>query len=137
MATQYGERYFRQYSHAGDAPYRRDDPVWMSFFGELARQIVAELKPRTVLDAGCAMGLLVEALRDRGVEAWGIDISTYALDQVRPDIGAFCRATPVTAELAREYDLITCIEVLEHLPPDEADRAVSNFARHTDVVLLS
>src|SRR2546423_15493515 len=75
MATQYGERYFRQYSHEGDTPYRRDDPVWTGFFGEMARQIIAQLKPRTVLDAGCAMGLLVEVLRDRGVEAWGIDFS--------------------------------------------------------------
>lgn len=31
------------------------------------------------LDIGCACGILVKALRDRGAEAWGIEVSDYAL----------------------------------------------------------
>ena len=60
----------------------------MEFFGTIADQVVAEIKPRRVLDVGCAKGFLVEALRDRGVEAFGIDVSEYAIGEVRPDIRA-------------------------------------------------
>jgi glycosyltransferase involved in cell wall biosynthesis len=133
----YGEAYYRHYSHNADTPYRRDDPAWQGFFGEIARQIVLQLNPRTAFDAGCALGMLVEALRDQGVEASGVDISEYAITQVRADLRAYCRVGSITDELDREYDLITCIEILEHLNPDEADRAVANFARHTRTVLLS
>ena len=36
------------------------------------------------------MGMLVEALIDRGVEAWGVDISDYAISCVRRDIARYC-----------------------------------------------
>jgi hypothetical protein len=95
------------------------------------------MQPQTVLDAGCAMGFLVEALRARGVEAWGIDISEYAIGQVHESTKPFCSVGSVTAPLPRRYDLITCIEVLEHLPQADAEAAVANFCAHTDDVLFS
>ena len=64
---------------------------WLEFFGGIAEQIVARSRPSTVLDAGCAMGMVVEALRDRGVEAFGVDLSEYAIENVRPDVRPFCR----------------------------------------------
>ncbi len=118
------------------APYERSQH-WLTFFGNIAEQIVRELHPASVLDAGCAMGFLVEALRDRGVEAFGIDVSTYAIERVREDIRAFCTVDSVTTPLTRQYDLIVCIEVLEHLTPAEAEQAIANFCAHTDRVLFS
>jgi SAM-dependent methyltransferase len=116
--------------------YRRDER-WLNFFGTIADRIVRDFGPQTVLDAGCAMGFLVEALRDRGVEAYGIDISEYALAQVREDIRPYCRKASVTAALKRKYDLIVCIETLEHLPKRDAEHAVQNFCAHTGDVLFS
>ena len=43
-------------------PYGRD-AVWMALFDRIADGIVAALRPGRTLDAGCAWGLLVEALR--------------------------------------------------------------------------
>ena len=87
-----------------------------AFFGGVADRIVQDLAPRSVLDAGCALGLLVESLRDRNVEAYGVDISEYAISQVRSDIAAFTWQGSITDPLPRRYDLIVSIEVLEHLP---------------------
>src|SRR6185295_9899009 len=72
----YDSFYYAHY--CGERAYRRD-PSWLAFFGGIAEQIVARIAPATVLDAGCAMGMVVEALRDRGVEAYGVDISEYAI----------------------------------------------------------
>ena len=68
----YGAYY---YERCLGEPCRRDNPTWARFFGRIADVLVAELRPATVLDLGCGFGFLVEALRDRGVQAWGIDIS--------------------------------------------------------------
>ncbi|MBV8718720.1 MAG: glycosyltransferase [Chloroflexi bacterium] len=133
----YDEAYYRHYSHDADSPYSRKQAEWVGFFGEMARCIVRDLQPQSVLDAGCALGMLVEALRKLGVDAWGVDVSTYAIGQVPQDVRQFCSVASVTDDLNRDYDLVTCIEVLEHLRPHDADQAVANFASHTHTVLLS
>jgi hypothetical protein len=83
------------------------------------------------------MGFLVEALRQRGVEAWGVDISEYAISHVSPDIRPYCWQGSVTEPFPRNYDLIVSIEVLEHLSPQQAEQAVENFCRHSDDILFS
>ena len=126
----------RYYAQSCGRPYGRD-PEWLRFFGTIADRIVADIAPRRVLDAGCAMGLLVEALRERGVEAFGIDISEYAIGQVQPSVREFCRTGSIAAELADTYDLVVCIEVVEHMPAADADAAIANICRHTGDVLFS
>jgi len=82
-----------------------------------------------VLDAGCAIGFLVEALRERGVDARGFDISEYAISQVPEHLQPYCTLGSITDEIDGRYDLITCIEVLEHLrlrPSALASRTCSN-----------
>ena len=71
----YDEDYYKYYDQQG---YSRS-AEWLEFFGLIADLIVEKLNPKTALDAGCAYGLLVESLRDRGVEAFGIDVSSYAI----------------------------------------------------------
>ncbi len=45
------------YENEFDPPYRRDE-YWLDLFESMAKVIVREIKPGTVLDAGCAMGFL-------------------------------------------------------------------------------
>jgi GT2 family glycosyltransferase/SAM-dependent methyltransferase len=125
------------YAQGCGEPYERND-TWLTVFDLIADRIVKELHPRTVLDAGCAMGFLVEKLRQRGVDAWGIDISEYALSQVTAEIQPFCQWGSILEPFPHpRYDLIVCLEVLEHLPPEQALQAVQNLTGHTDLVLLS
>lgn len=124
------------YAHGCGVPYRRDEG-WLAQFGRIADAIVRELRPQTVLDVGCAIGLLVETLRRRGVEAYGIDLSEYAIEQVHPSVQEYCKVGGATESLDLHYDLITCIEVLEHMPADQAQPAVANMCAHADGVLFS
>ncbi len=118
------------------APYRRDE-AWLGFFGGVAERIVAEIGPGTALDAGCALGLLVEQLRARGVDAEGVDISEFAVASAHESVREHVRVGSVAAPFGRRYDLIVCIEVLEHMPKAEAEAAVANFCAHSDDVLFS
>ena len=135
----YDRHYFAHYCDAtktGKLAYERSE-FWLGFFGSIADHIASDIKPRTVLDAGCAMGMLVEALRDRGVDAYGIDISEYAISQVRSDIMQYCRTGSITEALDKRYDLIVSIEVLEHLSTEDAIRAVANLCSATSDFLFS
>jgi 2-polyprenyl-3-methyl-5-hydroxy-6-metoxy-1,4-benzoquinol methylase len=130
--------YDRDYYETGfRIPYRRDVPHWLQFFDQVALGIIGEFNPQTVLDCGCAHGFLVERLRERGVDAWGIDISEYAISQAHPSIAQFVGVMDVTQLPDRRFDVITCIEVLEHLTPGNGWRAVEAMTRNTDVILFS
>lgn len=128
------------YAHSCGRPYARDEE-WLRFFGTIADRIVSDIvvgdRPARVLDAGCALGLLVEALRTRGVAADGLDISEYAIGQVQGPARGHCRVASLTDDLPERYDLIVCIEVLEHMPAAAAHAALLNICRHTDDVLFS
>src|SRR5690349_2186904 len=130
----FDEEYYRV--GCGPLPYDRT-PHWVDFFGRIADEVIRSLKPRRVLDAGCAMGLLVEAFWDRGVEAMGIDISPYAISRVRRDMRPYCRVGSLTDPIDGSFDLITCIEVMEHLPPEESRAAIANLCAAGDRILFS
>lgn len=132
-SAEYGRYYYR---HDCGVPYERNSH-WLEFFGKVADGIVRDLRPATVLDAGCAMGFLVEALRERGVEAWGIDVSEYAISQVHESVREYCQVGTLAEPLPRRYDLIVSIEVLEHIPSAEANAAIANLCAATDRLLLS
>ena len=117
-------------------PYERSYH-WQHFFSIIAQETVRGLRPRRVLDAGCAMGFLVEQFWDRGVHCEGIDISEYAISQVRRDIQPYCKVGSLLDPLASKYDLITCIEVLEHFMPETVRTAVANLCAATEAILFS
>lgn len=130
---EYGAYY---YQHDCGIPYERNEH-WLKFFGDIADGIIRDLHPTSVLDAGCAMGFLVEALRARGVEAKGIDISEYAISRVDESVRDHCKVASLAEPIEGHFDLIVCIEVLEHLPPAEGDKAMANLCAATDRLLLS
>jgi glycosyltransferase involved in cell wall biosynthesis/SAM-dependent methyltransferase len=139
----YDASYYEAYGPRDEAgqllspPYRRGEPHWKQFFGTIAERIIEQLSPQTVLDAGCAIGFLVEELRSRGVDARGVDVSEWAIAQAPPSLHEFCRVGSLTEEFDRHYDLIICMEVLEHLPGNEAEAIIANICRHCATVLFS
>jgi glycosyltransferase involved in cell wall biosynthesis/2-polyprenyl-3-methyl-5-hydroxy-6-metoxy-1,4-benzoquinol methylase len=133
----YDEDYYGESYDKSGVPYRRDETLWVDFFSGIAKAIVSTLDPGTVLDVGCATGILVESLRNLDVDARGIDVSAWAIAQVPEELREFYRVATVTEEIEGNYDLITCFEVVEHLPAFVAARAIANLCRHADAILFS
>ncbi len=79
---------------------------------------------KTVLDVGCGGGILTEALAQRGAVASGIDMGEAPLAVARlhaQQSGLDIDYRQITAEdLAEQepfqYDIVTCLEMLEHVP---------------------
>lgn len=131
----YDETYYKR--SCGPIPYDRSVPHWGEFFGKIADELIRTFRMRRVFDAGCAKGFLVEALWDRGVLAFGRDVSRYAISEVRADVRQFCSVGSLTEAIQDSYDLITCIEVLEHMPEEEALIAIANMTAAADIVVFS
>jgi SAM-dependent methyltransferase len=124
------------YQHGCGAPYVRNE-AWLAFFQGIADRIIEDIQPKTVLDAGCALGFLVEGFRNQGVEAWGVDISEYAIASVHESIRPFCRVGSVIEPFERKYDLIVTIEVAEHMQPLLSKQMIANLCAHTDDVIFT
>jgi 2-polyprenyl-3-methyl-5-hydroxy-6-metoxy-1,4-benzoquinol methylase len=100
--------------------------------------VVDNFHPATAYDAGCGVGFLVAALCDLGVDARGADVSEWALAQAPEGIRDRLAWRSVTEPIGGSpYDLVTCIEVLEHLHETEGLVAVKQLTTGTDRVLFS
>lgn len=111
--------------------------VWKEFFRGLATHLITRFEPARTLDAGCAKGFLVRALREQGVEAFGVDFSEYAISQADDSIKDYVRTGSITEPLDGPYDLITCIEVIEHLPDDQIEAAITRLCEASDRIVFS
>lgn len=101
---------------------------------------------RDVLDVGCGGGLLAEALAGRGARVVGIDAGSVAIDAARTHLATSGLAVDyrvTTAEQLAEtetarFDLVTCMELLEHVPrPDILVGACASMLRPHGYLVVS
>jgi SAM-dependent methyltransferase len=130
----FDDEYYR--IHCDDPAHPRSTPEWPNFFEPIADAIVG-LAPRKVFDAGCAAGFLAEKLWDRGVETHGRDISELAISQVRADVRPWCEVGSIAEPIEGTYDLVLCIEVLGHMPMEEALASIRNITAIAPRILFS
>ena len=104
------------------------------------------LRGKTALDVGCGGGLLTEALAAKGAHATGIDLADEALEVARLhglESGVKANYRAISAEaLAAEspaaFDLVCCLEMLEHVPdPASVLRAIAALVKPGGTVVLS
>ncbi len=122
----YGQEYYDGEGESGYLAY--EDGEWTA---QLSGLFIDHLKPRRVLEVGCAKGFLVRRFRQRGIEAHGVDISRYAIGAAPDDIRPYVSVADIL-ELPfpdDSFDLVLCMETLEHLPPDLVARAAGELAR--------
>jgi SAM-dependent methyltransferase len=116
-------RRFDDYRDALDATRR-----WYGGFLRLVRRDLPAAGRH--LDVGCGHGAIVHLLSERGLDSHGIDVSTYIVEEAqayapsladRFAVGNIEHGSPFPGP----FELVTCLEVLEHLP--EPARALENI----------
>ena len=106
----------------------------------------APLSGKKVVDVGCGGGILAESMARKGASVTGIDLSDKALkvaDLHSLETGISVRYEKIAAEelAAREagqYDVVTCMEMLEHVPdPSSIVQACATLAKPGGQIFFS
>lgn len=86
------------------------------------------IEPGSVVDLGAGPGRFLLPFKERGCDVTAVELSEAAI-----------RSSPLSADtyikhdlreplhLDRKYDLVLCLEVLEHIPPEKAETAVGSI----------
>jgi len=106
----------------------------------------SSLKGKTVVDIGCGGGILAESMALRGANVLGIDMGKAPLSVAslhKLESGAELDYQQITAEEladkeAGKYDVVTCMEMLEHVPdPSSVIAACSKLVKPGGHVFFS
>ncbi len=102
------------------APLHAINPLRLDWINGLS-----PLSGKRVLDIGCGGGILADAMARKGANVLGIDLATkslkvaqlHALEAQTPQISyREISAEALAAEQPASFDVVTCMEMLEHVP---------------------
>lgn len=96
-----------------------------------AIEIVKRFEFNSVIDFGAAKGFLVHALRQLGKEAYGEDISDYALSNCMEDVKPY-----MSKPCDKKTDFLIGKDVLEHIPVDEISETLQFLKKKADQFLF-
>lgn len=106
----------------------------------------ADLNGKRVLDVGCGGGILSESMSNRGADVTGIDLGEKALKVAQlhqMESGAkvdyrLVAVETLAAEMPESFDVVTCMEMLEHVPdPAAVIRACARLVKPGGKVFFS
>lgn len=127
--SQFGEDYFQRGPETGLSNFT--DYRWMpdqtiSWASHLKRYLgIRDME--SVLDVGAARGFYCQALRMLGVQAYGYDVSEWAVANCHPEMKPY-----MSNHLnGQEYDFIYSKDTFEHIPPAELQLLVLRLIRQT------
>lgn len=94
------------------------NPLRLGFIKEKS-----DLAGQVVLDVGCGGGILTESLAKEGAFVTGIDLNESVIDIAKihqiesgVKVNYLCMSIESLAEEKKQFDIITCMEMLEHVP---------------------
>ena len=122
-------------------PLHEINPLRLNYIDHLAG-----LSGKSILDVGCGGGILAESMAGRGATVTGIDLAEKSLKVAKlhllesgAKVDYRCIAVEtLAAEHPASFDVITCMEMLEHVPnPESVVRACAELVKPSGWVFFS
>lgn len=125
---------------------RRRQPIhahgfWMGdvstdygFDTDLCKALCSRLQNRSVVDFGCGDGRYVDAMKLAGIDATGFDGHPNTSEITHGVCGTLDLASPF--DLNRQWDVVLCLEVLEHIPAQFERIALENITKACHQTLI-
>lgn len=135
-ATPYDEDYYLRGKETGKSNYQ--DYKWVPDLtlplADRLKQVLHVQDGDTFLDYGCARGYVVKALRMRGVDAWGHDISPWAVENCDPSVKG--HVSLVLSAEPLSWGFIMAKDTMEHVPVEDLMPLLSTLVAATRKSLL-
>lgn len=134
----YDKKYYDDYDNG-----RSYNNIYLqNFHHYLADIIKLHINPKTVLDVGCADGQFIHYLRQNDIEAYGVDISKYAIQNAYEDVKLYVENSKlpqlnIPNNFPNSYDLICCIEVLQHISKQHAQQSIKRLTQLSNYIFFS
>src|SRR6478672_12848655 len=138
--SELGHRWW--YTESDFRPLHQINPLRLDWIDSLA-----PLAGKRVLDVGCGGGILADSMARRGADVLGIDLATkalrvaqlHALEAQTSDIEyREISAEALAAEQPGSFDVVTCMEMLEHVPrPELVVQACASLVKPGGLVFFS
>ena len=99
-----------------------------------------------MIDIGCGGGILAESMAACGAKVTGIDLNQTLIDTAKLHLADACQeaeyltisAESIAEERPQQYDIVTCLEMLEHVPdPASIIKACSTLVKPGGHVFFS
>lgn len=111
--NRFDEGYFEKNWRGGYSNYTNESAGFVNCWVDMIKQT----PHMTVLDVGCAYGPVVKKLREDGIEAFGIDVSEWAISK-KIDEHCFLYDGVHIPFPDRMFDNVVAFDVFEHVPYD-------------------
>jgi ADP-heptose:LPS heptosyltransferase/SAM-dependent methyltransferase len=137
-----GEWYDADYFESGAKSNWKGGYTWPLFTGVFseAAAYLGHLFPeaQSFLDIGCAKGFLVRTLRERGLEAWGVDHSPWAIEHAEPAARRYLQlGDATTVDLDRQFDIAVALSLFESLTEEQLDTLLPRVRSWTRQALVA
>ncbi len=108
--------------------------IWGSTVDDDKRRVaslLADLEPKRLLDVGCANGAVIHCLLERGIDAYGVELSASAVERALPDVRDRIHVGDIAAlDLSDRFDVIAGLDIFEHVPPAKVSSIIEALRRH-------
>lgn len=136
VIEQFGEDYYLRGEELGlsgyqDYSWRPDETLPMASY---MKRFMGIKDGNSLLDVGAARGYLVKAMRMMGVEAYGHDISQWAVENCDPSMVDYM-STELKAD-PMSYDFVVSKDCMEHIPEEELGPLLKKLFEATRKALL-
>lgn len=119
-----------------DAPFFDGTSAANTYCKRFAQFLISNLSPKSVLDVGCGDCSFLSSFCVEGIECVGLDGSAAATAYV--PAGAIVEQADLEDgfEMGKKFDLVSCIEVAEHLPKRCAKNLVAALTSHSNRAIV-
>ncbi|NCN86428.1 class I SAM-dependent methyltransferase [archaeon] len=136
---EYDEEYFERGISSGKSGYQ--DYHWMPERTiKFAHKIIKELNLREgdkILDYGCAKGFVTKAFRILDIDAWGCDISKYAIDNVDKEVKEYCSLMEDgKIPYNFKFKWIVAKDVFEHLSENQLEKVLRDAKEKAENIFV-
>jgi 2-polyprenyl-3-methyl-5-hydroxy-6-metoxy-1,4-benzoquinol methylase len=118
----YAGDYFQRWGARDPAALARVRAMKHASYRDLLRELARMRPGGRLLDLGCAMGFLLEAAEQVGLQGWGLDLNPEAVRVAKQRFGDRVAQGELGASAfpGVSFDVVTLIDVLEHVPDPAA-----------------